>query len=80
MNARAPFVIVLLLFFLHERQQVAVAFCCHFVFRYKLQRGAIDTVAQTTKLTRPIWENVSEVGVARFAPDFNPLHTIGTIF
>ena len=41
------FAIVLLLFFLHERQQVAVAFCCHFVFRYKLQRSAIDAVAQT---------------------------------
>ena len=74
------FVIVLLLFFLHERQQVAVAFCCHFVFRYELQRGAIDAVAQTALLNRPIWENMSEVGVSRFASDFNPLHPKGTIF
>ena len=46
----------------------------------KYMADAIDAVAQTAKLTRPIWENMSEVGVARFASDFNPLHPKGTIF
>src|SRR5262245_22571533 len=50
----------------------------HILLLHKLQRGRSDAVAQSGRL-RPVVEDVTEMGVAAAAQDFDAAHAVAVI-
>ena len=60
----------------YKLNQVSVALFFHILFRNEPKRRAVDAVAQTSKLFRPVIENMAEMGVADAAAHFDTVHAV----